>query len=138
MTFRAICVVLAFSSLPIAGCGTVVNLVKLGPEEGGKSAFGGVHQDVWCMRKAANGEFVFRTHADSGVMEQSTQVALMILCTADLPLSLIADVLTWPYVQAYSFINEPVPVPPVLPAPAETRPQMTPPAEPQPKPTKAP
>jgi hypothetical protein len=46
----------------------------------------------------------------------------MLFCAADLPFSLIGDVLTWPYAAAYSFINQPIPTPPVTPALAEGRP----------------
>ena len=125
MAFRAICVALLLSSLPIAGCGTVANLVKSPPEEGGKSPFGGVRQDVSCIKKAANGESSFSTHPKSE-SEQHPQVALMLLCAADLPLSLIGDVVTWPYTAAYSFINQPIPTPPVTQAPAEVPPQTSP------------
>jgi hypothetical protein len=51
MTFRAMSVALLLSSLPIAGCGTVKNLDKLG-REGGKSPFGGVGHDVGCIETA--------------------------------------------------------------------------------------
>jgi uncharacterized protein YceK len=112
MASRAICVALLLSTLPIAGCGTVANLVRPGPEQGGKSPFGGVRQDVWCIQKAADGDFGVRAHPKSE-SEQYPQVALMLLCAADLPFSLIGDVVTWPYVVAYSYINQQIPVPPV-------------------------
>ena len=131
--FRAIRAALLLSSLPIAGCGTVANLVRPGPEQGGKSPFGGVRQDVSCIHKAANGEFGVRTHPKSEP-EQYPQVALMLLCAADLPFSLLGDVVTWPYAVGYSYINQPIPTPPValatspLPqAPAESQPQTSPP-----------
>ena len=113
MTFRAICVALLLSSLPIAGCGTVANLVRPGAEEGGKIPFGGVRQDLWCIKNAANGEFGIRTQPKSGA-EQHPQVALMLLCAADLPFSLIGDVVMWPYTLGYSWINQPTPTPPVI------------------------
>ena len=116
MRYRAICFALLLSSLPLAGCGTVANLVKSRPEEGGKSPFGGVRQDVRCIEKASNGECGFGTHPKSE-SEQHPQVALMLLCAADLPLSLIGDVVTWPYTAAYSFINQPIPTPPMTLAP---------------------
>jgi uncharacterized protein YceK len=128
MAFRAICVALLLSSLPIAGCGTVANLVSSRPEEGGKSPFGGVKQDVWCIKTAANGGFGVKTHPESE-SEQHAQVALMLFYAADLPFSLIGDVVTCPYTAyttAYSFINEPIPTPPVTQAPAEVRPQASP------------
>jgi hypothetical protein len=133
MAFRAIYVALLLSILPGAGCGTVVNLVRQRPDEGGVSPFGGVRQDVSCIKKAANGEFAFGTHPRSE-SEQHPQVVPMLLCAADLPLSLVGDIVTWPYTASYSFINQPIPVPPVAPAqpipvppvaqaPAEVRPQ---------------
>ena len=123
MAFRAICVALLFSSLPIAGCGTVANLVTSRPEEGGKSPFGGVRQDVCCIKKAANGELDFWTHAKSE-SEQHPQVAPMLFSAADLPFSLIGDVVTWPYTAAYTCINEPIPTPPVRQAPAQPLPPL--------------
>jgi hypothetical protein len=60
----------------------------------------------------------------------------MLCCAADLPLSLIGDIVTWPYTAAYTFINQPVPAPPVvvstppvaeyLPTPPLTSPMPTP------------
>ena len=92
-----------------------------------------MRQDVSCIHKAANGEFGVRTHPKSEP-EQYPQVALMLLCAADLPFSLLGDVVTWPYAVAYSYINQPIPTPPValatspLPqAPAESQPQTSPP-----------
>ena len=121
MAFRAIRVALLLSSLPITGCGTVANLVKSRPEEGGKSPFGGVRQDAWCIEAAANGEFGFRAHPKSE-SEQYPQVALMTFCALDLPLSLIGDIVMWPYTAAYSYINQPIPAPPVtLTAPPVTQ-----------------
>ena len=144
MAFRAICVALLLSSLPIAGCGTVANLAKPGPEQGGKTPFGGVRQDLSCIEKASNGECGFRTPLKSE-SEQHPQVALMLLCAADVPFSFIGDVVTWPYTATYSYINQPIPTPPVILAPtppvtqatAEVRPQ-TPPSEPLPMPKQLP
>jgi uncharacterized protein YceK len=110
MAFRAICVALLLLTLPIAGCGTVANLVRSGPEEGGKSMFGGVRQDMECIRQAANGELGFRTHPKSEA-EQYPQLALVLFCAADLPFSLIGDAVTWPYTASYTFINQPTPNP---------------------------
>jgi uncharacterized protein YceK len=132
MTFRAICVALLLSSLPIAGCGTVANLAKPGLGEGGKTPFGGVRQDVDCIQTAANGEFASRTHPKAE-LEQYPQVALMLFCAADLPLSLVGDFVTWPYVAAYSFINQPIPVPPMLPAPVPVPPVTQVPADVRPQ-----
>ncbi|MBX9623679.1 MAG: hypothetical protein K2X82_07680 [Gemmataceae bacterium] len=125
MAFRNIGVALALTALPAAGCGTAANLVRPGPEEGGKVPFGGVRHDIWCIRKAAGGDLGLRAHPRSE-SEQYPQAALMLFCAADLPLSLIGDVVTWPYVVAYSCINEPVPTPPVTLAPPEVRPQASP------------
>ena len=115
MGFRAICVALLLSSLPIAGCGTVANLAKPGPEQGGKAPFGGLRQDLSCIEKASNGECGFRTDIES---DQYRQVALMLCFYADLPFSLVGDVVTWPYTAAYTCINQPVPVPPMALAPS--------------------
>jgi uncharacterized protein YceK len=133
MAYRATCVALLLSTLLIAGCGTIVNLAKTHPDEGGRSPFGGVRQDVSCIEKAANRESGFRTHPD-WELEQHRRAARMVLCTADLPLSLVGDVVTWPYTASYTFINQPVPLPPMtqsptLPvqqAPAEARPETSP------------
>lgn len=100
------------------------------------SPFGGVRQDVKCIEKAANGEFGFRSHPKAE-SEQHAQVALMLFCAADLPFSLIGDVVTWPYTVAYSCINQPIPVPPMTQALAEGPPQGSP-SEPLPKPTERP
>lgn len=121
MAFRVICVALLLSSLTTAGCGTVANLAVTHSDEGGKTPFGGVRQDVGCIKKAANGELAFEApaHPEPG---QRPQVGLLILCAADLPFSLIGDVLTWPYTATYSFINQPVPVPPVTQEPNQVQP----------------
>ena len=125
MAFRAIRVALLLSSLPIAGCGTVANLVKPGPEEGGKSPFGGVRQDVWRIKKAANGESASATPKSKS--KQSPQVAPMLCCAADLPFTFIGDVVTWPYTATYSYINQPIPTPPVMQAPPPPVTQAPPP-----------
>src|SRR5262249_22260412 len=107
MAFRAICVALLLSSLPMAGCGTAANLVRQKPGEGGVSPFGGVRQDVSCINKAANGELGFRTHHESE-SGQYAKLALMLFCAADLPFSFLGDVVTWPYTVSYSCINQPI------------------------------
>src|SRR4051812_28079245 len=99
MAFRTIRVALLLSILPAAGCGTVANLARQKPGQGGVSPFGGVRQDVDCIQKAVNGEGGFRAQPKSE-SEQSPQRALMLFCVADLPLSLIGDVVTWPYTAA--------------------------------------
>ena len=113
MGFRAICVALLLSILPVAGCGTATNLARSRPDLGGRIPFGGVKQDLTCIRAAANGEVASRKHPrpDS---EHYPQLALMLACAADLPFSLIGDVVTWPYTASYTFINQPPTVPPVI------------------------
>ena len=124
MSFRAICRALLLSSLPVAGCGTVANLARPGPEGGGKAPFGGVKQDVWGMKTAANGESSSGIHPRS-VTEQHSQVAKVVFYAADLPFSLVGDVLTWPYTATYSYINQPVPTPPVIQPPTPPVTQVT-------------
>jgi hypothetical protein len=133
MAFRAICVALLLSSLATAGCGTVANVVKPGPEGGGKTPFGGVRQDVCCINKAANADFGFGTHPKSEPAPHRL-VAPMLLCVADLPFSLIGDIVTWPYTAAYSYINQPIPTPPVIQAPTSPPPQATAEDRPQTRP----
>jgi hypothetical protein len=125
MTFRAICVALLLSSLLVAGCGTVANLFWLRPEEGGMSPFGGVRHDECCIKKASNGQCGSRTHPESE-SEQFRQATQRFLCAADLPLTLIGDVVTWPYTASYSFINQPIPTPPVTQAQPILGPPVTP------------
>jgi uncharacterized protein YceK len=137
MAVRALRVALLLSSLPIAGCGTVVNLSKSHPEEGAKVPFGGVSQDVRCMQKAADGGGGCSTPAKSEAA-QCRQAAVMLFCAADLPFSFLADVVTWPYTASYTYINQPIPVPPLTQAPpppviqaaaAEGRPQTSRPTD---------
>src|SRR5262245_13022266 len=120
MAHRTCCVAVLLSILPIAGCGTVSNLARSLPEEGGRTPFGGVRHDVVCIKQAAKGELAVGAHAKA---EQEPQVALMLLCAADVPFSFVGDVVTWPYTAAYSFINQPVPVPPVIQAAGSPPPQ---------------
>lgn len=125
MAFRALCAGVLLSTLPVAGCGTVDNLVKPGPEGGGKCPFGGVRQDMCCIQSAANGESVARAHHDPESASHH-QTALILLSAADLPFSLLGDLITWPYTAGYTYINQPVPFPPLTPAPVEPRPQSLP------------
>ena len=143
MAFRATCVALLLSSLPIAGCGTAANLARQRPGEGGVSPFGGVRQDLLCLKKAANGEVGFRTHTRAE-SEHYPRVALALFCAADLPFSLVGDVVTWPYTVVYSYINQPIPTPPVIvtdlpvvQAPAEVGTQTSP-SQLLPRPTELP
>jgi hypothetical protein len=90
---------------------------------------------VACIKKAANGEVGFGTHAKSEPAHYP-QAALMLFCAADLPFSLVGDVVTWPYAVVYSIINQPSPPPPVtlanppvtetLPIPPVTHPMPIP------------
>ena len=116
MALRTIRVALLLASLPVAGCGTVANLARPGPEGGGKVPFGGVKQDVSCIQSASNGEFGLRAHPRSE-SEHYSHVALTVFCAVDLPFSLLGDVVTWPYTVVYSAINQPVPAPPVIEIP---------------------
>jgi uncharacterized protein YceK len=113
MAFRTICIAVLLSSPLCAGCGTAANLVRQKPGQGGVAPFGGVRHDMWCIRQAASGEFGLRTHPRSDA-EEYPQVALMMLCAADLPLSFVGDLVTWPYTVTFSYINQPPPVPPTL------------------------
>src|SRR5690349_6740572 len=102
MAVRAIRVALLLSSLPIVGCGTVVNVVRPGPA-GGKTPFGGVRQDLDCIKQAANEGPGGRGYPRSD-WEQCHQGARRLFCAADLPLTLLGDVVTWPYTATYSYI----------------------------------
>lgn len=121
MTLRAIGVGLLLGSLPIAGCGTVANLARPGPN-GGKIPFGGVRHDVSSIDKTANGGCGCTPGSPP---EQYRQVALKVFCTADLPLSFIGDVVTWPYTATYTYINQPPPIPPMKLAPPPPVSQVT-------------
>jgi uncharacterized protein YceK len=149
MAVRTICVALLLSIPLSAGCGTVANVARTGPNNG-MSPFGGVKQDLACIQKAANGELGFKTH-DTSESEHYPRAALRLFCAADLPFSLIGDVVTWPYTVSYAFINQPIPPPPVtladptvsqtipIPIPPVTQPMpipIPPAAEPTPAPKK--
>jgi uncharacterized protein YceK len=134
MASRALRVALLLSGLPIAGCGTVANLTSPGPEGGGKAPFGGVRHDMAHVREAASGGPASEARPES---DQHPKVFSLLLWAADLPFTLIGDVVTWPYVRAYSFINQPTlsspaiqvaePALPVTPAAAEEgRPPLLP------------
>jgi uncharacterized protein YceK len=113
MGFRAICVALLLSTLPVAGCGTVANLARQKPDSGGVAPFGGVKQDLACIHKSANGEADVGAHPKSEP-EQYSKRALVLFCAADLPFSLVGDIVTWPYTVVYSYINRPLPTAPLL------------------------
>lgn len=129
MAVRALGVALLLSSLPIAGCGTMANLVQ-----GGKTPFGGVEHDVACIHTGANG----------GCGPGAPPSEAVRLCSAiDLPFSFVGDLVTWPYTASYTCINGPVPTPPVLYAPVGNPPQnrqtsQSPPIETLPEPRKSP
>lgn len=113
MKFRTIRVVLLLSVLPVAGCGTVSNVVSARPEAGGKVPFGGVKKDLRCIHQASNEEWGARPQPQSE-SDSYLRTSLMLLCAADLPFSLVGDIVTWPYTASYSFINEPIPTPQVV------------------------
>src|SRR5947209_2217350 len=105
MAVRALSLVLLVCSLIVAGCGTVINLARSRPEEGGRIPFGGVRHDVASLQSSANRD------ASPGTNTPSTShahVAVMLLCAADLPFSAVGDLVTWPYTAAFTFINQPV------------------------------
>ena len=125
MAFRTICLAVVLSILPIAGCGTISNVVRARPDAGGKVPFGGVKHDLWSMKKTANGEFGFgkQPSADS---ERYPHLALLIFCAADLPFSLFGDIMTWPYTVVYTYVNQPTPTPPVIIATPDAQSQAPP------------
>src|SRR5262249_2075224 len=97
---------------------------------------GGVRYDVSRVQQA-NADAEARRTSDPGGF---TRAALALPWAVDVPLSVVGDVVTWPYTAAYTCINAPVPgptffpapppvVPPPLPAPAEAQPQASPPAD---------
>lgn len=120
MAFRAIRIALVLSGLSLAGCGTVTNLVKQRPGEGGVSPFGGVRHDMQCITAASNEEQHGGTHTAS---DQVRPMARKLLWAADLPATVIGDVVTWPYTAAYTFINRPILNPPTTLVPIVGPPQ---------------
>lgn len=140
MTSHAIRVALLLSVLSAAGCGTAANLVGAGP--GKKVPFGGVAHDVRRLTEVRDGDFTVGWGGHEWEPQPHQRVGLMVLCAADLPLSLVGDVVTWPYARAYTYINQPTDYPPiavapppaapafpfrpVTPVPADGRPQTTP------------
>ena len=128
MADRAICAALLLASLPIAGCGTVANLARQGPEKGEKIPFGGVKHDVSYIKETTNGEGGSPPCSSS---EQCRKAALRLFCAADLPFSLVGDVVTWPYTATYTYINQPTPTPPMRLAPAPAGTQVTAEGRPQ-------
>jgi uncharacterized protein YceK len=115
MAFRAIYFGLILA-LCNAGCGTVANLAHSNAEEGGRSPFGGVRHDVAGIEKALNGES--RASLDPlSDSDEYPRYGLLLACGVDLPFSVLGDTLTWPYTAAYSYVNQPVPVPPMTQAP---------------------
>lgn len=109
MSYRRFCVGMMLAILPAAGCGTVANLAKPGVTHGGKIPFGGVQHDRQKIEEAQAAGSAGKAHA--------------IAYRADIPLSFVGDVVTWPYTATYTFINAPVPVPPIMQAQSETLPQ---------------
>jgi uncharacterized protein YceK len=99
MRLRAICVALL---LPAAGCGTVANQVHM-QRDGGAAGFGGVHRDLDRLAKADE------AHADTGHK---------LLAVADLPFSLVGDIVMWPYTKLFTHVNRDVPTDLMSAAPA--------------------
>lgn len=102
MTGHRLCLGMMLAILPTAGCGTVANLARPGVTHGGKIPFGGVKHDRQQIADAEAAGSVGKAHA--------------LAYKADIPLSFVGDVITWPYTATYTFINAPVPVPPIMPA----------------------
>ena len=71
------------------GCGTAVNTLWLSDLEGGKRAYGGVRAD-W---------EIIRERGEDGKRES---LGAPVAAAIDLPLSLVADTFTLPYVLAYN------------------------------------
>ncbi len=122
MTCRAIRVALLLPALSAAGCGTAANLVGAGP--GKKIPFGGVQHDMQCLTKADDG-----TRHPS---EAKPYAVPQFLWAADLPLSFVGDVVTWPYTRAYTYINQPTDYPALLVEPPPGAPAIVPPGAPAP------
>jgi uncharacterized protein YceK len=118
MAVRAIAFGVLLSSVAATGCGTVTNLVGCRPEVESKTPFGGVHQDVYCLKAAADGQYGKADQKPPA--DPRPQLGLVLLFAADLPLSAVADLLMWPYTCSYTLINEPVPTPPMILATTES------------------
>jgi uncharacterized protein YceK len=120
MAFRARSFAVLLAGTFIAGCGTVGNLAKPGPLPNGPIPFGGVQHDLASIQKTADADTGADAHPVSDA-EHYRRTAVRVLCAVDLPLSLVGDVVTWPYTQSYVYINQPVPLPPlVIPPPVPT------------------
>lgn len=136
MNVRSICFVLMLACLPGAGCGTVANIAWSQPGVG-RLPFGGVSHDMAYIKKSANGDFGAAAHPKSDA-QAYPHTALMLLCAADLPFSLVGDIVTWPYTASYTYVNQPTPVTPVIIAPPLPGPPAAaaapPPHEPMPLP----
>ena len=79
------------------------------------SPFGGVSHDARCVLRQMGKKRRNTPQVGAGAISPGGTNASF--CAADLPFSLIGDVVTWPYVAAYCYINQPIPVPPVNQAP---------------------
>lgn len=97
--------------LPLAGCGTVANLTPPNPDAA-RVPFGGVKHDLAGLRGAAHGAPGCEACAGKGG-PQYPHTALAALCAADLPFSLVGDLVTWPYIRVYNVVNAPVPTAPL-------------------------
>lgn len=117
MSYRMLGMALVLTSLSTVGCGTAVNLVRHG-SEGGKVPFGGVQHDLDTFHET-QAAAPTTAMGDTTTLTHFVNLGRRIFFVVDLPLSLIADTITWPYTSAYTFINEPVALPPILQAPPD-------------------
>lgn len=113
MSSRVMCVAVLLAAVPAVGCGTVSNLARTDPATNGKVPFGGVKQDLAGIQDVTTAEPSFAIHPKARA-ENHPHWAVALFCAADLPFSLVGDFVTWPYVWAYSVVNKPVPVPPIV------------------------
>lgn len=119
MTLRVVGVAFVLTALLTTGCGTMANVAMVHPDAGGKRPFGGVHHDLNHIRSPQS----CQNGACAAPHGQTSGTARTLLYTADLPLSFVGDVLTWPYTAAFTWINEPVPVPMPMNSPQQSIPQ---------------
>ncbi|HEY1192512.1 MAG TPA: YceK/YidQ family lipoprotein [Gemmata sp.] len=85
----------AFVAFSLGGCGTVGNTVYKTTEEGGKTPYGGVEYDF---------SLVWRGETNNRHPPHENLIALFAL--VDLPLSVIGDTITLPYVLTYSAMRQ--------------------------------
>ncbi|QEL16766.1 YceK/YidQ family lipoprotein [Limnoglobus roseus] len=100
MTNRQVRAALLLSCFSTAGCGTIANVATRGPEHGGMIPFGGVKQDLTFITSDSN--LNINQKAPPGTYASRLSI---ILTTLDLPLSLVGDIVTWPFVELYALSN---------------------------------